>query len=114
MTPSDTGTVPVHVGTRTPVVRDEDLHEGTIPLPTFARRPSTHEFIISSGHSAEFYGRLQISGLQFDKFQTPFTFLCWKIRLKTIVTTCSDFPSEAMLWIKEVEMVNSLEELKPS
>ena len=30
------------------------------------------------------------------------------------MTTCSDFPSEAMLWIKEVEMVDSLEELKSS
>ena len=30
------------------------------------------------------------------------------------MTTCSDFPSEVMLWIKEVEMVDSLEELKSS
>ena len=30
------------------------------------------------------------------------------------MTTCSDFPSDAMLWIKEVEMVFSLEELKSS
>ena len=30
------------------------------------------------------------------------------------MTTCSDFPSEAMLWIKEVETVGSSEELKPS
>ena len=30
------------------------------------------------------------------------------------MTTCSDFPSEAMLWIKEVEMVDSSEELKSS
>ena len=30
------------------------------------------------------------------------------------MTTCSDFPSEAMLWIKEVEMVDSLDELKSS
>ena len=28
------------------------------------------------------------------------------------MTTCSDFPSDAMLRIKEVEMVDSLEELK--
>ena len=28
--------------------------------------------------------------------------------------TCSDFPSEAVLWIKEVEMVDSSEELKSS
>ena len=30
------------------------------------------------------------------------------------MTTCSDFPSDAMLWIKEVEMVGSLDELKSS
>ena len=30
------------------------------------------------------------------------------------MTTCSDFPSDAMLWIKEVEMVHSLDELKSS
>ena len=30
------------------------------------------------------------------------------------MTTRSDFPSEAMLWIKDVEMVDSLEELKSS
>ena len=30
------------------------------------------------------------------------------------MTTCSDFPSEAMLWIKEVEMVDSFGELKSS
>ena len=33
---------------------------------------------------------------------------------KISVTTCSDSPSDAMLWIKEVEMVDSLEELKSS
>ena len=52
--------------------------------------------------------RQQISELQFDKVTTTFTFLCWKIRFKNQVTTCSDFPSEAMLWITEVEMVDSL------
>ena len=36
----------------------------------------------------------------------------WKIRFKTQVTTCFDFPSDAMLWIKEVEMVVSLDDLK--
>ena len=30
------------------------------------------------------------------------------------MTTCSDCPSDAMLWIKEVEMVDSLDELKSS
>ena len=58
--------------------------------------------------------RLQISDLHFDKFPTPATFACWKIRFKNPVTTCSDFPAEAMLWIKEVEMVDSVDELKSS
>ena len=30
------------------------------------------------------------------------------------VTACSDFPSEATLWIKEVEMDDTMEELKSS
>ena len=41
----------------------------------------------------------------FDKFPTPATFACWKIRFKTEVCTCSQFLTEAMQWIKEVELV---------
>ena len=58
--------------------------------------------------------RLQISDLHFDKFPTPATFACWKIRFKTEVCTCSQFHTEAMHWIKEVEMVDSLDDLKSS
>ena len=49
--------------------------------------------------------RLQISDPRFDKFPAPTTFACWKIRFKTEVCTCSQFLTEAMLWIKEVEVV---------
>ena len=52
--------------------------------------------------------------LHFDKFPTPATFACWKIRFKTEVCTCSQFPTEAMHWITEVEMVDSVDELKSS
>ena len=58
--------------------------------------------------------RLQISDLHFDKFPTPATFACWKIRFKTEVCTCSQFPTEAMQWIKEVKMVESVDDLKSS
>ena len=44
----------------------------------------------------------------------PATFACWKIRFKTEVCTCSQFPTEAMHWIKEVEMVDSVDDLKSS
>ena len=49
-----------------------------------------------------------------DKFPTPATFACWKIRFKTEVCTCSQFPTEAMQWIKEVELVDSVDDLKSS
>ena len=58
--------------------------------------------------------RLQISDLHFDKFTTPATFACWKIRFKTEVCTCSQFPTEAMQWIEEVEMVDSVDDLRSS
>ena len=58
--------------------------------------------------------RQEISELQFDKFRTPQSFLCWKKRFRNQVTTCSDFTLEAMLWIKEVEMVDSMEDLSSS
>ena len=54
--------------------------------------------------------RLQISDLHFDKITTPATFVCWKIRFKTEVCTCSQFHTEAMHWIKEVEMVDSVDD----
>ena len=57
---------------------------------------------------------VDISELHFDKFHTHPTFSCWKIRFKTQICSCSDFPSEAMSWIKEVEMVDSVDDLKSS
>ena len=37
-----------------------------------------------------------------------------KIRFKTEVCTCSQIPTEAMLWITEVELVDSVDDLKSS
>ena len=79
--------------------------------------PSAKDSIIfSGGDSSKNYGadQLQISDLHFDKFPTPATFACWKIRFKTEVCTCSQFPTEAMQWIKEVELVDSVDDLRSS
>ena len=81
--------------------------------------PSAKDSVIfSGGDYPKNYGadqqRLQISDLHFDKFPTPATFACWKIRFKTEVCTCSQFPREAMLRIKEVEMGESVDDLKSS
>ena len=82
-------------------------------------RPSAKNSVIfSGGDSSKNYGadqqRLQISDLHFDKFPTPATLACWKIRFKTEVCSCSQFLTEAMHWIKEVEMVDSVDDLKSS
>ena len=74
--------------------------------------------ILCEGYFSKNYGadqqRLQISDPHFDKFSTQATFACWKIRFKIEVCTCSQFPTEAMLWIKEVELVDSVDDLKSS
>ena len=77
--------------------------------------PSAKDSVIfSGGDSSKNYGadqqRLQILDLHFDKFPTPATFACWKKRFKTEVCICSQFPTEAMQWIKEVEMVDSVDD----
>ena len=76
-----------------------------------------HSVISSEGGFSNNYEeqqRLQISDLHFDTFLSPATFACWKIRFKTEVCTCSQFPTEAMQWIKEVEMVDSVDDLMSS
>ena len=49
--------------------------------------------------------------------QVPYVFhslVFWKVRFKTWVCACSGSLSEAMLWIKEVEIVNALDDLTSS
>ena len=107
--------------------REEPIHSSTVEksekqTPIQDQRcqsgPSAISSVIpSEGDSLKNYGadqqRLQISDLHFDKLPTPATFACWKIRFKTEVCTCSQFPTEAMLW-KEVELVNSVDDLTSS
>ena len=81
--------------------------------------PSAKDSVIfSGGDYSKNYGacqqRLQISDLHFNKFPTPATFACWKIRFKTEDCSCSQFPTEAMQWIKELELVESVDESRSS
>ena len=73
--------------------RDSDLRCQSGPS-------AKNSVLFSGGDSSKNYGAdqqpLQISDLHFDKFPTPATFACWKIRFKTEVCTCSQFPTEAM------------------
>ena len=58
--------------------------------------------------------RNQVSEMLFDKFPDPSAFQCWKTSFMTEVCSCSSFSTDAMLWIKEVEMVESVDDLKTS
>ena len=107
---------------------EEPLHSSTVQKSEMQKQdqdlrcqsgPSAKNSVIfSGGDSSKNYGadqqRLQISDLILTNSPTAATFACWKIRFKTEVCTCSQFPSEAMHWIKEVEMVDSVDNLKSS
>ena len=80
--------------------------------------PSAKNSVIpNEGDSSKNYGadqqRLQISDPHLDKFHVSNVRLL-EDKLKTEVCTCSQFPTEAMHWIKEVEMVDSVDDLKSS
>ena len=102
-----------------PHVMSESQTPNTALDPRCQSGPSArNSFDPSEGRFSNNYGadqqRLQISDHHFDKFTTSATSACWKIRFKTEVCTCSQCPAEAVLWIKEVERVESVDDLKSS
>ena len=52
--------------------------------------------------------RQQISELQFDKFPYPAPFFVWKTRFKTQVSNGSDFPSDAMFSLDDLQSSRSV------
>ena len=69
--------------------------------------PARNSFVPSEGRFSKNYGadqRLQISDPHFDKFPTSATFSFWK----------HNFFTDALLWINEVEKVESVDDLKSS
>ena len=105
---------PLHMST----VEKSERPEQNRDLRCQSGPSAKNSVIFSGGDSSKNYAadqqRLQISDLHFDKFPTLATFACWKMRFKTEVCICSQFPTEAMQWIKEVELVDSVDELRSS
>ena len=102
-----------------PHVISESQSPNTVLTPRCLSGPSAeNSFDPKEGRFLKYYRadqqRLQISELHSDKFPNPATFACWKIRFKTEVCTCSQFPTVAMLWIKEVEIIDLVDDLKSS
>ena len=68
------GPVPQYTGSGTLYAREDKQNGGTIPMPTFARRPSTMSSLIPvefPKNSMAGQRRQQISDVQFDKFRNP-------------------------------------------
>ena len=69
------------------------MSESQTPFQDQRCQSARSSVILCEGDSSKNYGadqqRLQISDPHFDKFPTPATFACWKIRFKTEVCTCS-------------------------
>ena len=105
---------PLHVSTAEKIERPEQNRDLRCQSGPSAR----NSVDASEGRFPKNYGadqqRQQISDLHFDKFPTPAKVACWKMRFKTEVCTCSQFPTEAMQWIKEVEMVDSVDDFRSS
>ena len=81
----------------------------TIPTPRFRSSSTRNSCHHTEGRSLKnCRQRFRISELHFDKFPIPQSFSCWKIRFTTEVCSGQNFLTEAMLWIKEVEMVDGL------
>ena len=89
---------PLHLST----VEKSERQEENGDLRCQSGPSAKNSVIFSGGDSSKNYGG------------TPATFACWKIRFKIEVCTYSQFPTEAMQWIKEVELVDSVDELRSS
>ena len=105
---------PIHMST----AEKSDRPERNQDLRCQSGPSAKDSVIVSGGDYSKNYGadqqRLQMSDLHFDEFLTPATFACWKVRFKTEVCTCSQFPTEAIQRIKEVDLVGSVDELRSS
>ena len=118
MAPSAAGEAPALISSEKPVARVDARIGSTIRMPKFARRAPT----MSSFVPVDIFHRilwLYSKDYKYRSFNlinspTPSTFSCWKIRYKTQVSSWSDFPTEAMFWTEEVEMVDPVDELKSS
>ena len=97
----------MRICTGAPVARKEERIGSTIPMPTFASRPSTKSSTIPVELPQNYMVRQQR-----QQTHTFNVFLLEDKIQKLRVCICSQFPKEALLWIKEVEMVDSVDELK--
>ena len=97
----------------------EELQDCTIPTPRFARSHGTWNPFFRTGgtcyqNCTMDNPRNPSSDLHFDYFPNTEDFQCWKVNFKTEVSSHWGCPTIAMLWIKEVEIAKSVDDLVTS
>ena len=97
----------------------EEPQDCTIPTPRFARSHGTWNPLYRTGgtynqNCTMENPRNRSSDLHFDYFPDPEDFQCWKVNFKTEVSSHWGCPTIAMLWIKEVEIAKSVDDLVTS
>ena len=106
---------PVRERTGKPVAGGEERNREDDSNPEVCKETISHEF---SFRQKEHTHRItwlinqdhRSGSFNLTKFPTLSTFSCWKIRFKTQISACSSFHPEAMSWIKEVEMVDLVDD----
>ena len=94
-----------------PVARSEEVNKDTITTPRLVRTSSGSLHLVQNEciHKGIWLNSKDSRSQNFistDSLQL-FTFSCWRIRVKTEVCACSGSSSKAMLWIKEVDDLES-------
>ena len=112
-----TGNIPEQASTRRPVAGNEEHNRDTILTPRFARRSSAkNSFIPVEGRYSENYladkQRLHFSELHFWHVPYTFNILMLEDKIQNQSMFLFKFPTEAMLWSKELEIGDSVDDQK--
>ena len=83
----------------------------SVPSPHFQ---SNRTGVIYSHNGMMDYPRIPITEWNLGNFPDSVEFQCWKVNLRTEVCLKTADPQITMLWIKEVEIVKSIDELVTS
>ena len=79
----------------------------SVELPSHMEEISSRRFVVEPSKGSNLK-------LKYERVPLPSTFNYWKTNFKTEVRSSSGHPKEAMPWKSEVEMANSVNDLKTS
>ena len=102
-----------------PVARNEERNKDTIPTPRLVKRPSTkNSSFPAKGSRPQNYVSDHIKtadlGASFRLILHTFDVFMLEVKIQNPSKCLFQFSSEALFWIKEVKMIDSVEDFKSS